>query len=212
MFAWKGETLEEYWDLTEQMLVWPEGDGPDLLVDDGGDATLLIHEGVKAEREFAKLNILPDPESTTNHEFKLILKVIKRGIEAGHHDRWTKVANRLVGVSEETTTGVFRLDQMSRAGTLLFRAINVNDCVTKQKFDNVYGCRHSLPDGLMRATDVMLAGKKAVICGYGDVGKGCAHAMRANGCVVYVTEIDPICALHQGVTSAWGPDLCGGRA
>jgi adenosylhomocysteinase len=196
MFAWKGETLEEYWDLTEQMLVWPEGDGPDLLVDDGGDATLLIHEGVKAEREFAKLNILPDPESTTNHEFKLILKVIKRGIEAGHHDRWTKVANRLVGVSEETTTGVFRLDQMSRAGTLLFRAINVNDCVTKQKFDNVYGCRHSLPDGLMRATDVMIAGKQVVICGYGDVGKGCAAAMKACGARVVVTECDPICALQ----------------
>ena len=196
MFAWKGETLEEYWDLTEQMLVWPEGDGPDLLVDDGGDATLLIHEGVKAEREFAKLNILPDPESTTNHEFKLILKVIKRGIEAGHHDRWTKVANRLVGVSEETTTGVFRLDQMSRAGTLLFRAINVNDCVTKQKFDNVYGCRHSLPDGLMRATDVMIAGKQVVVCGYGDVGKGCAAAMKACGARVVVTECDPICALQ----------------
>lgn len=196
MFAWKGETLEEYWDLTEQMLVWPEGDGPDLLVDDGGDATLLIHEGVKAEREFAKLNILPDPESTTNHEFKLILKVIKRGIEAGHHDRWTKVANRLVGVSEETTTGVFRLDQMSRAGTLLFRAINVNDCVTKQKFDNVYGCRHSLPDGLMRATDVMIAGKQVVICGYGDVGKGCAAAMKACGARVVITECDPICALQ----------------
>lgn len=196
MFAWKGETLEEYWDLTEQMLVWPEGDGPDLLVDDGGDATLLIHEGVKAEREFAKLNILPDPESTTNHEFKLILKVIKRGIEAGHHDRWTKVANRLVGVSEETTTGVFRLDQMSRNGTLLFRAINVNDCVTKQKFDNVYGCRHSLPDGLMRATDVMIAGKQVVVCGYGDVGKGCAAAMKACGARVVVTECDPICALQ----------------
>jgi adenosylhomocysteinase len=196
MFAWKGETLEEYWDLTEQMLVWPEGDGPDLLVDDGGDATLLIHEGVKAEREFAKLNILPDPESTTNHEFKLILKVIKRGIEAGHHDRWTKVANRLVGVSEETTTGVFRLDQMSRAGTLLFRAINVNDCVTKQKFDNVYGCRHSLPDGLMRATDVMIAGKQVVVCGYGDVGKGCAAAMKACGARVVITECDPICALQ----------------
>lgn len=131
VFAWKGETLEEYWDLTEEMLVWPGGDGPDLLVDDGGDATLLIHEGVKAEREFAKLGTLPDPDSTTNAEFKIILKVLKRGLEAGHTDRWTKVADRLIGVSEETTTGVFRLDQMSRAGTLLFRAINVNDCVTK---------------------------------------------------------------------------------
>ena len=131
VFAWKGETLEEYWDLTEKMLVWPDCDGPDLLVDDGGDATLLIHEGVKAEREFAKLNILPDPQSTTNHEFKLILGVLRRGLEAGHKDRWTKMANKLVGVSEETTTGVFRLDQMSRAGTLLFRAINVHDSVTK---------------------------------------------------------------------------------
>lgn len=196
VFAWKGETLEEYWDLTEQMLVWPEGDGPDLLVDDGGDATLLIHEGVKAEREFAKLAILPDPETTTNIEFKFILKVLKRGLQAGHLDRWTKIADRLVGVSEETTTGVFRLDQMSRAGTLLFRAINVNDCVTKQKFDNVYGCRHSLPDGLMRATDVMIAGKQVVICGYGDVGKGCAAAMKACGARVVVTECDPICALQ----------------
>lgn len=196
VFAWKGETLEEYWDLTEQMLVWPEGDGPDLLVDDGGDATLLIHEGVKAEREFAKLAILPDPETTTNVEFKFILKVLKRGLQAGHLDRWTKIADRLVGVSEETTTGVFRLDQMSRAGTLLFRAINVNDCVTKQKFDNVYGCRHSLPDGLMRATDVMIAGKQVVICGYGDVGKGCAAAMKACGARVVVTECDPICALQ----------------
>jgi adenosylhomocysteinase len=196
VFAWKGETLDEYWDLTEQMLVWPGGDGPDLLVDDGGDATLLIHEGVKAEREFAKLGTLPDPNSTTNAEFKIILKVIKRGLEAGHTDRWTKVADRLIGVSEETTTGVFRLEQMSRAGTLLFRAINVNDCVTKSKFDNVYGCRHSLPDGLMRATDVMIAGKQVVISGYGDVGKGCAAAMKACGARVVVTECDPICALQ----------------
>jgi adenosylhomocysteinase len=196
VFAWKGETLDEYWDLTEQMLVWPGGDGPDLLVDDGGDATLLIHEGVKAEREFAKLGTLPDPNSTTNAEFKIILKVLKRGLEAGHTDRWTKVADRLIGVSEETTTGVFRLDQMSRAGTLLFRAINVNDCVTKSKFDNVYGCRHSLPDGLMRATDVMIAGKQVVISGYGDVGKGCAAAMKACGARVVVTECDPICALQ----------------
>lgn len=178
MFAWKGETLDEYWDLTEEMLVWPNNDGPDLLVDDGGDATLLIHEGVKAEREFAKLGVLPNPDSTDNHEFKLVLKVLKRGLEAGHTKRWTNIAERLVGVSEETTTGVFRLEQMSRQGTLLLRAINVNDCVTKSKFDNIYGCRHSLPDGLMRATDVMLAGKQIVICGYGDVGKGCAAAMK----------------------------------
>jgi adenosylhomocysteinase len=196
VFAWKGETLDEYWDLTEQMLVWPDSDGPDLLVDDGGDATLLIHEGVKAEREFAKLGTLPDPESSTNHEFKIILKVLRRGLEAGHTQRWTKIAERLIGVSEETTTGVFRLEQMSRQGTLLFRAINVNDCVTKSKFDNVYGCRHSLPDGLMRATDVMIAGKQVVICGYGDVGKGCAAAMKACGARVVVTECDPICALQ----------------
>jgi len=196
VFAWKGETLDEYWDLTEEMLVWPGNDGPDLLVDDGGDATLLIHEGVKAEREFAKLGILPDPESVTNHEFKIILKVLRRGLEAGHTKRWTTIAERLIGVSEETTTGVFRLEQMSRQGTLLIRAINVNDCVTKSKFDNVYGCRHSLPDGLMRATDVMIAGKQVVICGYGDVGKGCAAAMKACGARVVVTECDPICALQ----------------
>lgn len=196
VFAWKGETLDEYWDLTEEMLTWPNGEGPDLLVDDGGDATLLIHEGVKAEREFAKLGVYPDPESTTNEEFKIVLKVLKRSLEAGNTNKWTKIAERLVGVSEETTTGVFRLEQMSRQGTLLFRAINVNDCVTKSKFDNVYGCRHSLPDGLMRATDVMIAGKQVVICGYGDVGKGCAAAMKACGARVVVTECDPICALQ----------------
>ena len=196
VFAWKGETLDEYWDLTEEMLTWPGGEGPDLLVDDGGDATLLIHEGVKAEREFAKLGIYPDPESTTNEEFKIVLKVLKRSLEAGNTNKWTKIAERLVGVSEETTTGVFRLEQMSRQGSLLFRAINVNDCVTKSKFDNVYGCRHSLPDGLMRATDVMIAGKQVVICGYGDVGKGCAAAMKACGARVVVTECDPICALQ----------------
>jgi adenosylhomocysteinase len=178
------------------MLTWPGGDGPDLLVDDGGDATLIIHEGVKAEREFAKLGVYPDPESTTNEEFKIVLKVLKRSLENGHTNKWTKIAERLIGVSEETTTGVFRLDQMSRNGTLIMRAINVNDCVTKTKFDNVYGCRHSLPDGLMRATDVMIAGKQVVICGYGDVGKGCAAAMKACGARVVVTECDPICALQ----------------
>lgn len=178
------------------MLVWPGGGGPDLLVDDGGDATLLIHEGVKAEREFEKLGVLPNPDSTDNHEFKCVLNVIKRGLEAGHKDRWTKIAEKLIGVSEETTTGVFRLEQMSRQGTLIMRAINVNDCVTKSKFDNIYGCRHSLPDGLMRATDVMIAGKQVVICGYGDVGKGCAAAMKSCGARVVVTECDPICALQ----------------
>ena len=196
VFAWKGETLEEYWDCTFKMLVWPGADGPDILVDDGGDATLLIHEGVKAEREFKKLGTLPDPTSTKNKEFICVLTIIKRELEAGRTDLWTKMAEKLIGVSEETTTGVHRLEQMSARGELLLRAINVNDCVTKQKFDNVYGCRHSLPDGLMRATDVMIAGKQVVICGYGDVGKGCAAAMKACGARVVVTEVDPICALQ----------------
>jgi len=141
------------------MLTWPEGDGPDILVDDGGDATLLIHEGVKAERSFAKNGELPDPESTTNAEFKQVLRIIREGLQAGLNEKWTKISNRLCGVSEETTTGVHRLNQMSERGELLIKAINVNDCVTKSKFDNVYGCKHSLPDGLMRATDVMIAGK-----------------------------------------------------
>jgi len=196
VFAWKGETLTEYWDCTNKMLTWPNGDGPDLLVDDGGDATLLIHEGVKAEKTYAKLKELPDPNSTTNLEFKEVLRVIREGLEAGLTDKWTKIAERLIGVSEETTTGVHRLNQMSANGELLIKAINVNDSVTKSKFDNIYGCRHSLPDGIMRATDVMIAGKKAVICGYGDVGKGCASAMKAAGARVVVTEIDPICALQ----------------
>merc|ERR1712032_83710 len=159
--------------------------------------TLLIHEGKKAEDAFLNENgKLPDPSSTDNAEFKIVLTIIKRLLESGVKDKWNRLATRCVGVSEETTTGVHRLYQMSKAGQLLFPAINVNDSVTKSKFDNLYGCKHSLPDGIMRATDVMLAGKKAVICGYGDVGKGCAHAMRANRCVVYVTEIDPICALQ----------------
>jgi len=196
VFAWKGETLEEYWDCTNKMLTWPGCDGPDVLVDDGGDATLLIHEGVKAERHFAKTGELPDPNSTENLEFKQVLRVIKEGLQAGHTEKWTKMANHLIGVSEETTTGVHRLNQMSAKGELLLRAINVNDSVTKQKFDNIYGCRHSLPDGIMRATDVMIAGKKCVILGYGDVGKGCAAAMKAQGARVVVTEIDPICALQ----------------
>lgn len=158
--------------------------------------TLLIHEGKKAEDLFLKDGTLPDPSSTDNAEFKIVLTIIKRLLESGETDKWNKIASRCLGVSEETTTGVHRLYTMEKTGSLLFTAINVNDSVTKSKFDNLYGCKHSLPDGIMRATDVMLAGKKAVICGYGDVGKGCAHAMRANGCVVYVTEIDPICALQ----------------
>jgi adenosylhomocysteinase len=203
VFAWKGETLEEYWECTLNAVTWPEvddkGDGMDMIVDDGGDMTLLIHEGKKAEDLFLKNGTLPDPESTDNAEFKIVLTIIRRLLKSGVTDKWNKMASRCVGVSEETTTGVHRLYAMEKAGSLLFPAINVNDSVTKSKFDNLYGCKHSLPDGICRATDVMMAGKKAVICGYGDVGKGCAHAMRAQGCVVYVTEIDPICALQAAM-------------
>uniref|UniRef100_A0A7S3NSC6 Adenosylhomocysteinase n=1 Tax=Euplotes crassus TaxID=5936 RepID=A0A7S3NSC6_EUPCR len=196
VFAWKGETLEEYWDCTEKTLIWPDNEGPDLLIDDGGDATLLIHEGAKAERLFNKTGELPKPEEEENKEFSIVLSVIKRGLEDGQTDRWTKIAANLIGVSEETTTGVHRLYKMAEKNELLTAAINVNDSVTKSKFDNVYGCRHSLPDGIMRATDVMIAGKQVVVCGYGDVGKGCADAMKAAGARVTVTEIDPICALQ----------------
>jgi adenosylhomocysteinase len=209
VFAWKGESLEEYWECTLNAVTWQEDDGKghgmDIIVDDGGDLTLLIHEGKKAEDIFLKDGTLPDPTSTDNAEFKIVLTIIKRLLEAGETDKWNKMATRCMGVSEETTTGVHRLYTMEKTGTLLIPAINVNDSVTKSKFDNLYGCKHSLPDGIMRATDVMMAGKKAVICGYGDVGKGCAHAMRACGCVVYVTEIDPICALQacmEGYTVA----------
>ncbi|CAI9268684.1 unnamed protein product [Lactuca saligna] len=195
VFAWKGETLQEYWWCTERALDWGPGGGPDLIVDDGGDATLLIHEGVKAEEEFEKTGKLPDPTSTDNAEFQIVLSIIKEGL-AVDPKKYHKMKDRLVGVSEETTTGVKRLYQMQANGTLLFPAINVNDSVTKSKFDNLYGCRHSLPDGLMRATDVMIAGKVAVVCGYGDVGKGCAAAMKQAGARVIVTEIDPICALQ----------------
>jgi adenosylhomocysteinase len=195
VFAWKGETLEEYWWCTEQALTWPNGEAPQLLVDDGGDATLLIHEGVKAEAAYAKDGTLPDPESTDNPEFKIVLSIIKAGLPK-NAKRWTEAAKALVGVSEETTTGVKRLYEMQNSGTLLFPAINVNDSVTKSKFDNVYGCRHSLPDGIMRATDVMIAGKAVWVAGYGDVGKGSAAAMKAAGARVYVAEIDPICALQ----------------
>eukprot|EP00882_Tetradesmus_deserticola_P000274 GHRQ01000301.1.p1 GENE.GHRQ01000301.1~~GHRQ01000301.1.p1 ORF type:complete len:505 (+),score=255.59 GHRQ01000301.1:58-1515(+) len=195
VFAWKGETLEEYWWCTEQMLTWPDGEGCDLLVDDGGDATLLIHEGMKAEAAYAKDGTLPDPDSTTNPEFKIVLAIIKEGLPKDA-TKYTRMAKRCQGVSEETTTGVKRLYEMQDAGTLLFPAINVNDSVTKSKFDNVYGCRHSLPDGIMRATDVMIAGKTVFVAGYGDVGKGCASAMKAAGARVLVSEIDPICALQ----------------
>ncbi|CAK4079937.1 unnamed protein product [Aphanomyces euteiches] len=202
VFAWKGETLEEYWECTLNAVTWPEddgkGDGPDIIVDDGGDVTLLIHEGYKAEQKFAQDGTLPDPNSTDNAEFKCVLSLIRRTLQTDPL-KWTKIAKRCKGVSEETTTGVHRLYQMEKTNSLLFPAINVNDSVTKSKFDNLYGCRHSLPDGIMRATDVMLAGKRAVICGFGDVGKGCAQAMKAAGSIVYVTEIDPICALQAAM-------------
>merc|ERR1711971_1473706 len=206
--------MGEYWECTLNAVTWPEDDGKghgmDIIVDDGGDMTLLIHEGKKAEDLFLKDGTLPDPTSTDNAEMKIVLTIIKRLLESGETDKWNKIAKRCVGVSEETTTGVHRLYTMEKTGALLFPAINVNDSVTKSKFDNLYGCKHSLPDGIMRATDVMLAGKKAVVCGYGDVGKGCAAALRACGCVVFITEIDPICALQacmEGYTVAPIEDL-----
>merc|ERR1712110_1024712 len=195
VFAWKGETLPEYWWCTEQMMTVPGADGCDLLVDDGGDATLLIHKGKGYEEKFAKDGSLPDPASTTNPEFKCILQLLKESIQADK-TKYTRMARQCKGVSEETTTGVHRLKEMAAKGELLFPAINVNDCVTKSKFDNVYGCRHSLPDGIMRATDVMIGGKRALICGYGDVGKGSAFAMRGSGARVLISECDPICALQ----------------
>jgi adenosylhomocysteinase len=192
VFAWKGETLEEYWWCTAEALEWPDGSGPHLIVDDGGDATLLVHKGA----EFEKDGKVPDfdPENEPE-EWGVILETL-RNEQLHDARRWTDAAKNICGVSEETTTGVNRLYQMQEAGTLLFPAINVNDSVTKSKFDNVYGCRHSLPDGLARATDVMLGGKVAVVCGFGEVGKGCAQALRGQGCRVIVTEIDPICALQ----------------
>merc|ERR1711992_78929 len=195
VFAWKGETLEEYWWCTEQMMTVPGADGCDQLVDDGGDATLLIHKGKEFEEKFAKDGSLPDPTSTENAEFKVILQLLKDSIPLDK-TKYTRMAAKCKGVSEETTTGVHRLKEMVNKGELLFPAINVNDCVTKSKFDNVYGCRHSLPDGIMRATDVMIGGKRALVLGYGDVGKGCAFALRGAGARVLVTEIDPICALQ----------------
>jgi len=194
VFAWKGETLKEYWDCTDRALTFPEG-GPNLIVDDGGDATLLVHLGYEAEEAYAKDGTLPDPSSAESEELEMVLALIRDRIEVDP-DHWHRLAKDIVGVSEETTTGVHRLYQRAEAGTLLFPAINVNDSVTKSKFDNLYGCRHSLVDGIMRATDLMLAGKLAVVCGYGDVGKGCVQSLRHQGCRVVVTEIDPICALQ----------------
>jgi adenosylhomocysteinase len=194
VFAWKGETLEEYWWCTEQALDWGDGQGPNMILDDGGDATLLVHKGV----EFEKAGAVPDPEQAESDEFKIVLRTLERTL-AEDAQRWTRIAAAIKGVTEETTTGVHRLYEMQQAGELLFPAINVNDSVTKSKFDNLYGCRHSLIDGINRATDVMMAGKVAVICGYGDVGKGCAESLRGQGARVIVTEIDPICALQAAM-------------
>jgi adenosylhomocysteinase len=193
VFAWKGETLEEYWWCTEQALTWPDGSGPDLIVDDGGDATLFVHQGVKVEKNPALLKKAPD-----NKEMAIIMERLKYSREKDPK-RWQRVAQKIRGVSEETTTGVHRLYQMAQAGELLFPAINVNDSVTKSKFDNLYGCRESLADGIKRATDTMIAGKAAVVCGYGDVGKGSAQSMRGFGARVIITEIDPICALQAAM-------------
>ena len=195
VFAWKGETLDEYWWCTVQALVWPDGQGPTLIVDDGGDATLFVHKAAEFEQAGKVPAFNPDKEP---EEWGVILKTATDELKA-HPGRWTSIAKGIRGVSEETTTGVHRLYQMMEAGTLLFPGINVNDSVTKSKFDNIYGCRHSLPDGLARATDVMLGGKVAVVLGFGEVGKGCADALRGQGCRVIVTEIDPICALQAAM-------------
>ncbi len=195
VYAWKGETLEEYWWCTEQALEWPDGSGPTLLLDDGGDATLLVHRGADYELAGA---VPAFDEANDSEEWGVILEVLKRNLKT-HPGKWTKIAADIRGVSEETTTGVHRLYEMMQAGTLRFPAINVNDSVTKSKFDNLYGCRHSLTDGILRASDVMLAGKVAVICGYGDVGKGCAQALKGQGARVIITEIDPICALQAAM-------------
>jgi len=196
VFAWKGETLDEYWWCTDRALTWVGGDefGPNMILDDGGDATLLVHKGA----EFEKAGAVPDPASADNDEFRIILELLTRTL-GEDPQKWTRVGESVKGVTEETTTGVHRLYQMQEQGTLLFPAINVNDSVTKSKFDNLYGCRHSLIDGINRATDVMIGGKVAVVCGYGDVGKGCAESLRGQGARVIVTEIDPICALQAAM-------------
>jgi adenosylhomocysteinase len=194
VFAWKGETLEEYWWCTEQAVNWPGGEGANMILDDGGDVTLLIHKGV----EFEKAGVVPPTSDDHSDEYKVILDTLRRSL-AEDPTRFTRIAADIKGVTEETTTGVMRLYEFAKAGTLLFPAINVNDSVTKSKFDNLYGCRHSLVDGINRATDVMLAGKTAVVCGFGDVGKGSAESLRAQGARVIVTEIDPICALQAAM-------------
>jgi adenosylhomocysteinase len=198
VFAWKGETLEEYWECTQKILVWPgrdgQGDLPNMILDDGGDATLLVHLGVQAE----KSGQAPDPATAESHEQKIIFDVLNATL-AANKNQWTPIANSIKGVTEETTTGVHRLYDMMKEGSLLFPAINVNDSVTKSKFDNKYGCRHSLIDGINRATDVLIGGKVAVVCGYGDVGKGCAESLKGQGARVIITEIDPICALQASM-------------
>jgi len=195
VFAWKGETLQEYWWCTNEALLWPDGNGPDLIVDDGGDATLLVHKGL----EFEKAGSIPAFDADNDPEEWGVILELLRTVEGENDGQWQRVSPNIRGVSEETTTGVLRLYQMSTDGSLLFPAINVNDSVTKSKFDNVYGCRHSLIDGINRASDVMLGGKTAVVCGFGEVGKGCAESLRGQGCRVIVTEIDPICALQAAM-------------
>ena len=194
VFAWKGETLEEYWWCTQQILMWPEGPGANMILDDGGDATMLVHLGVEME----KTGIAPDPASAKSVEQRVVFDVLNASF-AETKERWTPIAGEIKGVTEETTTGVLRLYDMMKEGSLLFPAINVNDSVTKSKFDNKYGCRHSLVDGINRATDVLMGGKVTVVCGYGDVGKGCAESLRGQGARVIVTEIDPICALQAAM-------------
>jgi adenosylhomocysteinase len=194
VYAWKGETLEEYWWCTERALRWPDGAGPNMILDDGGDATLLVHLG----RQYEARGAVPDDATAESDEFRVILGLLRQSLREDPQ-RWTTIAEGVKGVTEETTTGVHRLYQLAEKGELLFPAINVNDSVTKSKFDNLYGVRHSLVDGINRATDVMLAGKVAVVCGFGDVGKGCAESLSAQGARVIVTEIDPICALQAAM-------------
>ena len=194
VFAWKGETLEEYWWCTEQMMTWEDHDGPNMILDDGGDATLLLHKGV----EYEAAGQVPDPTEANNAELAVILGLLQRTLKSDP-TKWTRMAKLIKGVTEETTTGVKRLYKMAEDNTLLFPAINVNDSVTKSKFDNLYGCRHSQVDSISRGTDIMLGGKVAVVCGYGDVGKGCAQSLRGQGCRVIVTEIDPINALQAAM-------------
>ncbi len=194
VFAWKGESLEEYWECTQEILRWPEGEFANMILDDGGDATMLVHLGLESE----KTGIAPDPATASSAEQAVVFGVLTQSLSESS-DRWTNIANELKGVTEETTTGVHRLYEMMKEGSLLFPAINVNDSVTKSKFDNKYGCRHSLIDGINRATDVLIGGKVAVVCGYGDVGKGCAESLRGQGARVVITEIDPICALQAAM-------------